>query len=91
MSVSSDKIRGQKYIFSRYGFWKNHNTLLKARYCGKEGKADSVKEKKFKYAKKLVEWVAENEDIKIFNLSHGEKVFGVQDICIKRFLILHYF
>jgi 2-amino-4-hydroxy-6-hydroxymethyldihydropteridine diphosphokinase len=45
-----------------------------------EGNADSVKEMKLKYAKKLVEWAAENEDINIFNLSHGEKVLGVPDI-----------
>ena len=47
---------------------------------GNEGNADSVKELKLKYAKKLVEWAAENEDINIFNLSHGEKVLGVPDI-----------
>ena len=35
---------------------------------------------KLKYAKKLVEWAAENENINIFNLSNGEKVFGVPDI-----------
>ncbi len=45
-----------------------------------EGKADNVKELKLKYAKKLVEWAAKNENINIFNLSNGEKVFGVPDI-----------
>ena len=44
------------------------------------GKADSVKEKKLKCAKKLVEWAAENEEINIFNLSNGEKIRGVADI-----------
>jgi uncharacterized Rossmann fold enzyme len=49
----------------------------------KLGIADSIKEKKLKYAKKLVEWAAENEDIRVFNLSHGEKIFGVLDINIE--------
>jgi uncharacterized Rossmann fold enzyme len=48
-----------------------------------EGQADSVKEKKLEYAKKLVEWVAENEDVNILNLSHGEKIHGVRDIQVE--------
>jgi 2-amino-4-hydroxy-6-hydroxymethyldihydropteridine diphosphokinase len=44
------------------------------------GNADSVKEKKLEYAKKLVEWIAENEDAHIFNVSHGEKVEGVENL-----------
>ena len=47
-----------------------------------EGPADHVKEKKLEYAKKLVEWAADNEDVKILNLSHGEKIHGVEDIKI---------
>jgi uncharacterized Rossmann fold enzyme len=46
------------------------------------GQADLIKEKKLEYAKKLVEWAAKNEDIKIFNLSNGEKVCGVPDITV---------
>lgn len=42
-----------------------------------EGRADKVKELKLKYAKKLVEWVAENEDVTILNLSRGERLEGV--------------
>ena len=45
-----------------------------------KGQADLIKEKKIRYAKKLVEWAAKNEDIKIYNLSNGEKVCGVPDI-----------
>jgi uncharacterized Rossmann fold enzyme len=45
-----------------------------------EGPADHVKEKKLEYAKKLVEWAAENENVQLLNLSHGEKVHGVEDI-----------
>ena len=44
---------------------------------GSEGKADEIKELKLKYAKKLVEWVAENEDVTILNLSRGERLEGV--------------
>lgn len=44
---------------------------------GSEGRADEIKELKLKYAKKLVEWVAENEDVIILNISHGEKLDGV--------------
>ena len=45
-----------------------------------EGKADEVKELKLKYAKKLVEWIAENEDVTILNISHGEKLKGILDV-----------
>ena len=44
------------------------------------GNADSVKEKKLEYAKKLVEWIVENEDVHIFNVSHGEKIEGVENL-----------
>ncbi len=47
-----------------------------------EGPADHIKVMKLEFAKKLVEWAAENEKIKIFNLSHGEKIIGVQNIKI---------
>lgn len=47
-----------------------------------EDKADEIKELKLKYGKQLVEWAAENEDVSIFNISHGETLDGVQDINI---------
>jgi uncharacterized Rossmann fold enzyme len=43
------------------------------------GEADSIKQKKLGYGKKLVEWVAENEDVIIFNISQGEKIEGVKN------------
>lgn len=52
---------------------------------GSEGLADNIKEKKLEYAKKLVEWIAKNENVMIFNLSHGEKIKGVTDIDIDYF------
>ena len=45
-----------------------------------EGKADKMKEMKLKYAKKLVEWAAKNENVQIVNISRGEKVEGVEDV-----------
>lgn len=45
-----------------------------------EGKADDVKKLKLEYAKALVEWIAANEDVTIFNISHGEKLKGVLDV-----------
>jgi 2-amino-4-hydroxy-6-hydroxymethyldihydropteridine diphosphokinase len=72
---------GAKNIFlAGMDFGKIVTRYSRPDITGKIGKADNVKEMKLKYAKKLVEWAAENENINIFNLSHGEKVFGVQDI-----------
>lgn len=45
-----------------------------------EEEADEMKQLKLNYAKKLVEWVAENEDVTILNISHGEKIDGVLDV-----------
>ena len=45
-----------------------------------KGKADKIKELKLKCAKKLVEWIAENEDVTILNISHGEKLKGILDV-----------
>jgi 2-amino-4-hydroxy-6-hydroxymethyldihydropteridine diphosphokinase len=45
-----------------------------------DGPADSVKEKKLSWAKKLVEWAAANSNIEFLNISRGEKVEGVEDV-----------
>ncbi len=45
-----------------------------------EGKADDVKKLKLEYAKSLVEWIAANEDVTIYNISQGEKLKGVLDV-----------
>lgn len=45
-----------------------------------ESRADEIKELKLKYAKKLVEWVAENEEVTLLNISHGERLEGVLDV-----------
>jgi len=47
---------------------------------GELGNADSIKEKKLQYAKKLVEWMAINGDVTICNVSNGETISGVKNI-----------
>jgi len=42
-----------------------------------DGPADQVKVKKLKWAKKLVEWAANNSDTEFLNISSGEQVEGV--------------
>ncbi len=72
---------GAKNIFlAGMDFGKIITQYSRPDIAGKIGKADNVKELKLKYAKKLVEWAAENENINIFNLSNGDKVLGVPDI-----------
>jgi 2-amino-4-hydroxy-6-hydroxymethyldihydropteridine diphosphokinase len=42
--------------------------------------ADQIKKLKLQYAKKLVEWVAKHEEVRILNISGGETIKGVKDI-----------
>ncbi len=48
-----------------------------------KGQADEIKELKLKHAKKLVEWVAKNEEVTLLNISHGEKLEGVLAVRFK--------
>lgn len=50
-----------------------------------EDKADEIKRGKLKYAKKLTEWAAENENVEILNLSGGEHLKNVKNINIIEF------
>ncbi|NYB51583.1 MAG: DUF115 domain-containing protein [Methanobacteriaceae archaeon] len=45
-----------------------------------DGPADVIKQKKLKWAKKLVEWAAMNSEVRFLNISGGESVQGVEDI-----------
>jgi uncharacterized Rossmann fold enzyme len=45
-----------------------------------DGPADRIKQKKLKWAKKLVRWAALNSDLHFLNISRGETVEGVEDI-----------
>lgn len=45
-----------------------------------DGPADMVKQKKLKWAKKLVKWAALNSEVRFLNISSGEMVEGVEDI-----------
>lgn len=47
-----------------------------------EDKADEIKVKKLKFAKKLIEWIAGNEDVEVVNISGGESMNGVMDITV---------
>lgn len=46
----------------------------------KDGPADLVKQKKLLWAKKLVEWAAENSNARFLNISMGVKLKGVENI-----------
>lgn len=45
-----------------------------------ECKADKIKQMKLNFAKKLIQWAAENENVEIANMSGGEKIKGVAAI-----------
>lgn len=45
-----------------------------------DGPADQIKEKKLKWAKKLVQWAALHSEVKFLNISEGEPVQGVDNI-----------
>ena len=45
-----------------------------------DGPADQIKQKKLKWAKKLVQWAAHNSNIHFLNISGGEQVEGVENI-----------
>jgi len=45
-----------------------------------EGRADEIKQMKLDFAKKLIQWAAENENVEIANMSGGESIKGVMDI-----------
>ena len=47
-----------------------------------EGKADEIKQKKLNFAKKLIQWASENENVPIVNISGGESVNSVKDITV---------
>ena len=74
------KLGAQNIVMAGMDFGKVITRYSRPDIKEREGQADSVKEKKLEYAKKLVEWVAENENVKILNLSHGERIIGVADI-----------
>ncbi len=74
------KLGAENIVLGGMDFGKIITRYSRPDIVDQKGPADSVKEKKLEYAKKLIEWAAENENIRIFNLSHGEKVRGVEDI-----------
>jgi 2-amino-4-hydroxy-6-hydroxymethyldihydropteridine diphosphokinase len=73
--------RGAEYvILAGMDFGKIVTRYSRPDLPEREGRADEVKERKLKYAKKLVEWVAENEEVTLLNISRGERLEGVLDV-----------
>jgi len=44
--------------------------------------ADDIKILKLEYAKKLIEWAAENENVEIVNISQGDTLKGVKNVSV---------
>ena len=42
--------------------------------------ADEIKKLKLDYAKRLIEWAAAHENVKIVNISHGEILKGIRQV-----------
>lgn len=67
-------------ILAGMDFGKNTTRYSRPDLASEVAEADQIKKLKLQYAKKLVEWVAENEDALILNISGGETIEGVKDI-----------
>ncbi|MTK64287.1 MAG: DUF115 domain-containing protein [Methanobacterium sp.] len=74
------KLKAKNIILAGMDFEKIVTKYSRPDIAGELGNADSIKEKKLQYAKKLVEWVVENEGINICNVSNGETIFMVKNI-----------
>jgi 2-amino-4-hydroxy-6-hydroxymethyldihydropteridine diphosphokinase len=74
------ELGAKKIILAGMDFGKIVTKYSRPDIDGELGKADSVKQKKLQYAKKLVEWMAKNEDITICNVSNGERISSVKNI-----------
>jgi 2-amino-4-hydroxy-6-hydroxymethyldihydropteridine diphosphokinase len=67
-------------IMAGMDFGKTTTSYSRPELGSEVAEADQIKKLKLQYAKKLVEWVAENEDVLILNISGGETMRGVKDI-----------
>jgi 2-amino-4-hydroxy-6-hydroxymethyldihydropteridine diphosphokinase len=74
------ELGAKKIILAGMDFGKIVTKYSRPDIDGELGKADSVKQKKLQYAKKLVEWMAKNENITICNVSNGERISSVKNI-----------
>lgn len=76
----AEELGAKNIILAGMDFGKIVTKYSRPDIHGELGTADSIKEKKLQYAKKLVEWMAENEDVTICNVSNGETISGVKNI-----------
>jgi uncharacterized Rossmann fold enzyme len=67
-------------ILAGMDFGKTTTRYSRPELGSEVAEADQIKKLKLQYAKKLVEWVVENEDVLILNISGGETMRGVKDI-----------
>jgi len=76
----AEELGAENIILAGMDFGKIVTKYSRPDIDGELGNADNIKEKKLQYAKKLVEWIAKNEDITICNVSNGETISGVKNI-----------
>lgn len=76
----AEELGAKNIILAGMDFGKIVTKYSRPDIDGELGTADSIKEKKLQYAKKLVEWMAKNEDVTICNVSNGETISGVKNI-----------
>jgi 2-amino-4-hydroxy-6-hydroxymethyldihydropteridine diphosphokinase len=74
------KLKAKNIILAGMDFGKVVTKYSRPDIDGELGHVDSIKEKKLQYAKKLVEWMVENEEITICNVSNGETISMVKNI-----------
>lgn len=76
----AEELGAKNIILAGMDFGKIVTKYSRPDIDGELGKVDSIKEKKLEYAKKLVEWMAENKHINICNVSNGETISMVKNI-----------
>jgi hypothetical protein len=67
-------------ILAGMDFGTNTTRYSRPELASEVAEADEIKQLKLRYAKKLVEWVAEHEEVLILNISGGETIEKVRDI-----------
>jgi len=74
------KLNAQLIVLAGMDFGKTVTSYSRPDLGNLTGQADDIKILKLEYAKKLIEWAAENENVKIVNISQGDTLKGVEDI-----------
>ncbi len=76
----------KKIVLAGMDFGKIITRYSRPDLSNREDKADRVKQKKLEYASRLTQWAAENEDVDILNISHGEKLENVEEIDVSELM-----